>query len=467
MKLNRHITPTLLGASALLLSACSYGDIGAPPRTAAASQTHAGGPSELMRIANQLAQNGDHDAAIPLYRHLGAKNGNPAALIGLSGSLIAKGANNEATSILTMLVERGQANGTVWYNLGKLRLANGQFEAALTAFSTASTKVSSDAKIRSGKAIALAALGRTSDAIAAFQTNSDRLTLSNKALILAATGRAEAAIRVLEPIMRLGKGTSRDRQNLAMAYLLAGQDEEAYRIARLDLDPATINETFTFYRSLSSLDAAQRMQALVTGTVNPEWSRSELANLELQDSTSRKAAAKRLVHNNILARAPQWKPKRKMLAKAPPPTPKATPVTKPKPAPVSRADYVLTEVPPLVEPEGWALQIGAYRTLKNLMRGWTLLYRKSGDILEDIPPRRSEIDFGKRKTKPSGFYYRLNAGPLKTFAHARELCTALKARGTSCWIRPPEKTEGNLPKGESVNSAKKPKRITASANTPQ
>ena len=38
------------------------------------------------------------------------------------------------------------------------------------------------------------------------------------------------------------------RQNLAMAYLLDGREEEAYRIARLDLDPATINETFTFYR---------------------------------------------------------------------------------------------------------------------------------------------------------------------------------------------------------------------------
>jgi len=451
MKTNRHFRPALVGASALLLSACSYGGYSAPAATSSTAQVTTG-TSELKRIADQLADSGDHEAAIPIYRYLGSRSGDAAALTALASSLIAQGAHSEGASILSTVVTRGQASGATWYNLGKAHLANGQFDEALLAFNKASAQIGQDPKVRSGRAIALAALGRTGQAIAAFQTASDRLTLSNKALVLAATGRAKAAILVLEAVMRQNGGTSRDRQNLAMAYLLAGQEQEAHRVARLDLDPVTINETFTFYRSLSSLNPAHRMQALVTGAVNPEWTRGKLANLALQESKGREDAAKRLVENNMAARTP----KKKLLAAAPTP--------KPQPEPVSRADYVLTEVPPLVEPEGWALQIGAYRTIKNLMRGWTILYRKSGDILEGIPPRRSEVDFGKREEKPSGFYYRLNAGPLKTFAHAKELCSELKNRGTNCWIRPPEKTEGKLPSAQKAIKQGNNETLTVEAN---
>jgi len=459
MKIYQYIRPTLLGASALVLSACSYGGQSSPSAFAGTPQTQTAGSGELMRIANNLAESGNHEAAIPIYRHLGANSGDPAALSGLAESLIAQGAHDDALKILTLLAERGQSNGDVWYMMGKTHLAGGNFGKALASFNFAASQSGGNAKIRSGQAIALAALGRTSDAVAAFQTNTDRLTLSNKALVLAASGRARAAIMLLESVMRQGKGTSRDRQNLAMAYLLDGQSSEAYRLARLDLDPDTIDDTFTFYRSLASLDPAHRMQALVTGAVNPEWTRTKLANLDLQETTARDDAAKRLVSDNILARRPEPK----MLAKAPEPAPKPQP--KPEPEPVSRADYELKEVPPLLEPEGWALQIGAYRTIKNLMRGWTILYRESGDILEDIPPRRSEVDFGDRGEDPSGFYYRLNAGPLKTFAHAKELCTILKERGTSCWIRPPEKSEGTLPQSNSATKEKKAETLTADAST--
>lgn len=461
MKIYQYIRPTLLGASALVLSACSYSGYSSPSVVAGTPQAQNAGSGELMRIANSLADSGNHEAAIPIYRHLGAQKGEPAALAALAESLIAQGATDDAMNILSLLIERGQANSGVWYSLGKTQLAKGRFAEALTAFNMAAALPGVDAKMRSGQAVALAALGRTGDAIAAFKTSTDRLTLSNKALVLAASGFAQAAIHVLEPVMRQGGGTSRDRQNLAMAYLLAGQDAEAYRLARLDLDPATINDTFTFYRSLASLAPAHRMQALVTGAVNPEWTKTKLANLDLQETTERDEAAKRLVTDNILARnsAP------KMLAEAP--KPKSPAKQTPKPEPVSRANYELKEIPPLLEPEGWALQIGAYRTTKNLMRGWTILYRESGDILEGIPPRRSEVDFGNNGSEPSGFYYRLNAGPLKTFARAKELCTILKERGTSCWIRPPETSEGKLPQSNSAVKEENSKTLTADASSQQ
>lgn len=420
----------MLSASTFLLTACNTGSnytvIAAPNNTQSPALD---GTIELRRIANELSASGDHAAAIPIYRHLGASNGDPAALDALATSLIAQGAYDEATHALNLLVAREQATETTWYSLGKVKLASGMFQEALAAFDHANTLEPNHPKTLSGRAIALAALGRTSEAIAAFDTNSDNLTLGNKAMIFAATGQADAAVALLEPLIQSGKSTARERQNLAMAYLLDGKEQRARQLAQLDLDAATINETFTFYRSLTSLGESHRMQALVTGSVNPEWNRKAQANLQIKESQTSTAAAKRIT-------APVVK---KVAASL-------------KTAPVK--DYVFKEIPPLIEPEGWALQIGAYRTLKNLMKGWTILYRTSGDLLQDIPPRRSEVDFGKKENGPKGFYYRLNAGPLKTFTEAKTLCEALKGRGTKCWIRPPEKTEGKLPDASGLDLQK-------------
>ncbi|NVJ98955.1 MAG: SPOR domain-containing protein [Alphaproteobacteria bacterium] len=445
------IRPLFMCASVIALGACSYdGASDLPPVSSPqVTQTTMNAPGGLKAIADDLAASGQHEAAIPLYRHLGARTGDREVLTALAASLSARGAHQEALSVLTTLAARGQMNGSGWYELGKVHLALGQFDDALLAFGSAKAYSPADAKIRSGEGIALAALGRTSEALSVFNGAADPKGLSNRALVLAATGQADAAVNILEPLVKAGMLGPQGRQNLAMAYLMDGREAEAFQMARLDLDPATVNDTFTFYRSLSSLGPAERMQALVTGTVDPAWTREEAGNLELADSGAQQEAAKRLVDKPV------------MMAEAPKPAPKPEPQPEPEPA-VAQADYELTEVPPLVEPEGWALQIGAYRSLKNLMRGWTILYRQSGDILQDIPPRRSEVDFGDSDTDPRGFYYRLNAGPLKTLAQAKDLCRQLRERGTSCWIRPPEKTEGKLP--EATSATKDDERQTASLN---
>ncbi|MFC4346792.1 tetratricopeptide repeat protein [Kordiimonas lipolytica] len=438
----KYIRPLLMCASTIALMGCSYQSASdMPPVASDFSASRAQSAGGLKAIADDLATNGQHEAAIPLYRHLGARSGDPAVLSALANSLSARGAHEEAVRILTTLGARGQMDGNSWYTLGKTNLALGQFEDALSAFDQARAYAPGDTKILSGLAISEAALGRTGDAMNTLAVVADPTGLSNRALLYATTGHPEVAVSILEPMVKAGMLGPQGRQNLAMAYLLDGRESDAFKIARLDLDPETIGDTFTFYRSLSSLAPSERMQALVTGTIDPSWTRDEAANLQIADSTDRQEAAKRLMEKPV------------MMAKAPEPEPE--PETEPV---VAQADYELTEIPPLVEPEGWALQIGAYRTIENLMRGWTILYRQSGDLLQDIPPRRSEVDFGDRDTDPKGFYYRLNAGPLKTLKQAKDLCKELRARGTSCWIRPPEKTEGSLP--EETSATKKPSATT-------
>lgn len=443
MAILRAFKPLVASCGGILLAACSYAN--AVPQEVAVAQASpaAAKPGGLLTIARELAAKGDHEGAIPLFRHAAATTRSPQALTGLSDSLLAMGNLEAAYRILSGLIadQPNRLSGTTYYSYGKAALALGNFSAALDGFSRAATLLPGDPRPKSGKAIALAATGKIFEALQTLQGTNDRSSLSNKALVLAASGSPGAAIDILEPLLRGGAAQARDRQNLAMAYLLDGQEDRAFQVARLDLDATSVYETFTFYRSLASLGQAERMQALVTGTIDPEWTKSKVANLSLEESKDRQMAARRMVAKKpapLLAAVP-GRPEPKKLASVK----KITP-----------ANYKPGDVPPLLEPEGWALQIGAYRTLKRLTNGWGILYERNIDILKDIPPRRSEMDFGSRTEGPSGFYFRLNAGPLKTLAEAKALCTELRRRGTSCWIRPPESSEGKLPTAQTAEKAK-------------
>jgi len=424
----------LLGSAIMGLAACSGTGQDLHAQYPQPAQAQPGG---ILAIANDMAAKGDHSAAAPLYRQQASATGNPEAIVGLARSLSALGKYDEAENILQDLALRGSMGQEAWYLLGKSRIALGKFDTALIALDQAAALSPMDTRVNSARGISLAALGRVGDAIAAFQNSVDAASLGNLALVFAMTGNAEAAVNILEPLAASGQATAQGRQNLAMAYLLAGRENEARQMARLDLDPISVDETFTFYRTLASLPVDKRMQALTTGVIAPDWTLEESGNLMLAESDTRDAAAMRIAAKPVLA----------TVDPAPEPVVEAEPVhvaAVPEPVKVDVANYELKELPPLVEPHGWALQIGAYRTEKALMRGWTILYRANADLLGDIPPRRSEVDFGNREGKPKGFYYRLNAGPLKSLGQARELCRELLTRGTECWVRPPEKSEGRV-----------------------
>jgi len=396
---------------------------------ATASLAQSQGGEKLIDVAERLAAEGNHAAAIPLYRSLLGSGDGDRARVGLASSLNATGSPEEAMQVLNSLINDDDASGDAWHAMGKTWLSLGHFDKALASFTEASNRLPGDGRPRSGRGIALAALGRLDDALSSFDGANDTLGTSNKALVLAAWDRPDEAIALLEPIVSGGQGGPRDRQNLAFAYLMAGRDTDAERMARLDLDAATVADTFTFYRALLSMEPVDRMRSLAIGAIAPKTTGETPANLKLTDTNARQAAAERLVSD------PTPVPEMPEPVEAMP-LPQETPEHKP---------YQQGDLPPLLESEGWALQIAAYRTIKELIRGWDILYAANKDILNGIEPRRSEVDFGTRESGPSGFYYRLNAGPLKSLAEAREMCNALMANGTECWIRPPEPSEGKKP----------------------
>ncbi|RMB12719.1 tetratricopeptide repeat protein [Eilatimonas milleporae] len=458
----------------LVLAACAGTTTGpgsaVPGRTPVRDGgTEPGDTAAARAVADRLLANGHPMAAIPLYRRL-VDQDEQGARVPLASALSTVGAHQEAVRQLLPVtayvppeepskdfVPRYTADDITraWALLGRNWLALGRIEDAVGAYNQVMARTT-DTQDRfgaaTGLAIALAARGEVNSALPLF--GQDPSAQSNKALVLAAFDRTDEAIAILEPMVAAGAGP-RDRQNLAFAYMMANRPAAATRITRVDFGGEDSQKTLEFYQMLRPLDGSARVRALISGLIQPAETREETANLRLTDTPEQSETAARIVTENVRESS--------ALSKTSPgsqtPSGPDTGVTgKPVTAPeindrtlsdraaedaARKAGLDPRDVPPLLGPDGYALQIGAYRTIPALMRGWTILLDANRDLLADIPPRRSEVTLPPRQgqTGPSGHYFRLNAGPLRRYSDAKTLCDALTIRGTPCWIRVPEPGE--------------------------
>ncbi|MDG1707246.1 MAG: ParA family protein [Emcibacteraceae bacterium] len=175
------------------------------------------------------------------------------------------------------------------------------------------------------------------------------------------------------------------RQNLAMAYALSGNETMSARLLSIDSGPDLTNENLNYYRVLAALPSEDRFDSVLSQSGNDMTDIDDRGNEVFTDDDNE------LTKAITVAR----------LMEVPP-----APMAEVAPEPEDDG------VPALLGPEGWALQIAAYRTKDELRPGWNMLKEKYFDIIGQLEPRRSEIDFGDRAQKPNGYFYRLNAGPL-------------------------------------------------------
>ncbi|GAK34926.1 hypothetical protein JCM17846_00040 [Iodidimonas nitroreducens] len=440
----RHHTPApalalALGLATLMVGACTSSPM-VQQAAMPASGAEAGDKAPLLSLARRLADEGRHAAAIPLYRQVisgGAMR--PQGLVGLGQSLIAMGQIAEAEKTFLLAVRADKNLAAAYLGLGEVDLAFGRSELALKQFDQAIATAGPIPlpEAHSGRAVALDALGRHDEALKAhdraLQSGGDDLNLrSNLALSHALYDENEKAIALLEDIVKSPKAKAQHRQNLVLAYVFANRMEPAGQMARVDLDHRSALETLAYFRELESLPPAQRVAALILGLQSPARTPSDQAILVFEETEDKSRAAARLVT------APEPEP-----APEPAPAPQPEPEPKPEPEPEPAPEPV--DLPPLIEPEGWSVQVAAYRTADQLIKGQKYYWDHYQIILEPLEPRRSEVDFGDRNTAPRGFFYRLNAGPLRDLEQARDVCAALKKAGAPCWIRPPEPPEGRLP----------------------
>ena len=140
---------------------------------------------------------------------------------------------------------------------GRLLLQQNKIESAEDVLAKAVRADSSDPKAQALYAVTLDYAGRHEEAQRRYKQalagDPDNLkTLNNLAYSYLLSGQTKSAIEVLEPQQHNPAASPALRQNLALAYGLAGMELDAERLLRRDLPAAEVTETLAFYRAKRS-----------------------------------------------------------------------------------------------------------------------------------------------------------------------------------------------------------------------
>jgi len=133
--------------------------------------------------------------------------------------------------------------------LGQAYLSAGRFAAAETSFSDVLTLTPDNARAALNLVLAEIAQGKRDTARATLTDYADRLSPSDFGLASALAGDVEGGVRTLESAIRSGSTDAKTRQNLALAYAMAGNWAASRAMAMQDLAPEDVNNRIAQWAS--------------------------------------------------------------------------------------------------------------------------------------------------------------------------------------------------------------------------
>ncbi len=251
---------------ALLLSACSPAaqqSTGTRPVTQMDDEL-----ASLMRVAGMTRQSGEYGTAIALYRraHEMSPN-NPLPLVELARMLGDIGKHAEAALVWQDALQVAANDPAVQagYGLTLARLGQADLAQPYLRKSVAAAPTSS---AYNTLGVVLDQIGDAAGAQAAYRAGlklapNDISLANNLGLSLALSGQLDESLKTLERVVVRPDATARHRQNLALAYGLAGQDELSAQFGGIDSDPAEAQRNVMRYASIAALpDHATRVSAV-------------------------------------------------------------------------------------------------------------------------------------------------------------------------------------------------------------
>jgi len=265
-RLGRIVMAAALACVGGALAACG----GVPPSAGqVAEENRESQIAQILRVAETTRHGGDLVTAASLYRraHELAPE-RTAPLIALGDTLAALDAISDAAQAYGLAVEREPANVDARYGYGKALMALNRPREAVAHFRAAIAASPRDPRLFNGLGVALDQAG---DHEAAQQAYIDGLEVApdhaglanNLAFSMLLSGDfAEAALR-FEEVAGQPRATTRNRQNLALSYGLAGVRDKAAAVAAQDLDAAAVRNNLAVYDRLRRLDAAERNAELL------------------------------------------------------------------------------------------------------------------------------------------------------------------------------------------------------------
>lgn len=429
----------------VMVSLSGCGNFGGSSPSSSLSKSKAASDSKaMMRVAAALVDNGEYSQALPILRVLDSRgSGNVDVLLMMGDALSGLGAYLEAVKVYDEAYNKQPENPLVARGMGYARMGLKRPDLALPHFEKAYATTPEDPDVINGLALSKVGVGVYEEAMVLFQEGTYRhpghkQLRSNYGLSLALLGDHEGAIDILEPMVLNEEATSRDRQNLALAYGLAGDNQTAEKLSHIDLAPQSVKSNVTFFNELAAMSPRTRIAVLIGASPNEEQTSRHLANNSFPKKDDETEKAAQLASARVLVNEEPV-----MVAEVIEELEEIEPAIGVDESIEALDDGTL--VPVLLGAEGYALQIAAYRSAGELLPGWEILSAEYANLIGDLPPRRSEVDYGDREGVPTGFYYRLNAGPLFEEAKAYTICKEIKDLGGDCWVRPPEKVEAEQP----------------------
>ena len=386
-----------------------------------------------------------------------------------------------AVSFAEQAVEAAPREATLRLLLANCYFAAGRFQSAETAYRDSLSLVPNQPQAVLKLALAQIAQGKSQAALGYLEIARDALDPADYGLAVALAGRPADAVAVLQQAARTPGADARVRQNLALAYGLAGDWVQARTVAEQDVSPDQLDSRIKQWMLMASPKTAYDQVAALTGirAVVDSGEPQRLALKDVENPLERYAeAASQKVQQTATVLVPPPAPAAAAAAPQPVAAPELPPLPEAAPAPmpskdVAAADELAPEpevteaVKQLVKPAASlvaplptkfekaptvpfvaisdevrkaaarahrmgkstaVVQLGAYSSPSNVAAAWNKLSR-SHHSLDGYHP------VSARFVSPKGTFYRLAVKGFASASDAKDLCAHLRGKGQSCFVR--------------------------------
>lgn len=424
----------------------------------------AGTGNRLARVSD--FRNKDVDTGLATRALMALNANDPAGAIGFAERAIAKTPNDAGFRAL----------------LGNAYFAAGRFASAEQSFKDSLSLYANQPQVMLKLALVEIAQGKTDDALAFLDFARSSLDPADYGLALALAGHAADAIPVLREAAGSTRSDARVRQNLALAYALAGDWTNARIVASQDVSPRELDDRIQGWMQFAGGTKPAAQVAALVGITPAAVDPGEPVQLALVKSDAQVAAAAPAAPAVV---APQFAPAPEPYYAPPPPVEAVAPAQAPlvaAAAPQPQAGSITVKLPPVaasanveaapayVPPPIAAqnfpyvevkrhprkakaviaaapairapvekavlrtgksttvVQLGAYASSARVLAAWTAAARRHNGL-------RNYSPVSARFVSASGPVYRLSVRGFASSAEAGRLCTSIKRSGGSCFIR--------------------------------